>query len=282
MLFPGALGDAVCLEPSVAWLARQGPVSVWMRGPAAEIATLFPARPHIDSLDRAECARLFSPLEGRAPDRPSWLRPFGRIVSFTGGGSPDALARLDAAGADVHPFPARSGSEHAADEMLRRVSGVASEAAVPRLDRSSLGRAIPGRLVVHPGSGGEAKRAPRELFRALARDWAAVSGREARVVLGPAEAAELGWWESSGLLTAVPRDAVSLARELAGGSAYVGNDSGPSHVAAAVGTPGVVLFRTSEPERFGPRGAAVRWLRAGQWREHDTGPVRDALASLVP
>jgi lipopolysaccharide heptosyltransferase I len=49
----------------------------------------------------------------------------------------------------------------------------------------------------------------------------------------------------------------------------VGNDSGPLHVAAALGVPVVALFGPTEPERTGPRGPAkaivLRRLEACPW-----------------
>ena len=40
----------------------------------------------------------------------------------------------------------------------------------------------------------------------------------------------------------------------------VANDSGPAHLAAAVGTPVVVFFGPTDPGRTAPSGAAVRVL----------------------
>ena len=65
--------------------------------------------------------------------------------------------------------------------------------------------------------------------------------------------------------------AVSLAgstslRALAGvarlAAVFVGNDSGPMHVAASQGTPVVGLFGPNTPERYAPRGAPSRVLWA--------------------
>lgn len=282
VLFPGALGDAVCLEPTIEWLARQGPVSVRMRGAAAEVAKLFRVPPRVDSLDRPECGQLFAPLEH--PVRcPSWLESFDRVVSFTGEASVEAAARLHAAGAAVHPFPARTGRQHAADEMLRAVAGEGAARALPQLVLPVSEHRAPGRLVLHPGSGGAAKRAPRRLFVEVAHRWQeSGTGRESRVVLGPAEEHEFDWWDSSGISTARPGDVASLARELGQAGVYLGNDSGPSHVAAALETPSLVLFRASSPKRFGPRGTSVRWLGSDARDVGDADFVWAALQALVP
>jgi ADP-heptose:LPS heptosyltransferase len=39
---------------------------------------------------------------------------------------------------------------------------------------------------------------------------------------------------------------------IAGASLYVGNDSGPAHMAAALGVPAVVIFTASDPAIWGP------------------------------
>jgi lipopolysaccharide heptosyltransferase III len=54
-----------------------------------------------------------------------------------------------------------------------------------------------------------------------------------------------------------------LAALLSLATAYVGNDAGPSHMAAAVGTPCVALFRPCDIDRYRPRGGGmVRIVRS--------------------
>ena len=53
-------------------------------------------------------------------------------------------------------------------------------------------------------------------------------------------------------------DLHDLACWLAGARVYIGNDSGPTHLAAAVGTPVVALFGPSDPAVWAPRGPRVR------------------------
>ncbi len=54
-----------------------------------------------------------------------------------------------------------------------------------------------------------------------------------------------------------------LAAAIAGCSAIVSNDSGPGHIAAAVGTPALVLFGPTSPERWTPPGKLVTSLSLG-------------------
>jgi ADP-heptose:LPS heptosyltransferase len=57
-------------------------------------------------------------------------------------------------------------------------------------------------------------------------------------------------------------DLRGLAAVAARARAFVGNDSGPLHIAASQGTPVVALFGPNTPLRFAPRGAPSRVLWA--------------------
>jgi ADP-heptose:LPS heptosyltransferase len=56
-------------------------------------------------------------------------------------------------------------------------------------------------------------------------------------------------------------DLVDLAGLLAELDLLVTSDTGPMHVASAVGTPLVALFGPADPRRYGPRGPHHRVLR---------------------
>lgn len=268
LLFPGALGDAVCVEPATAWLARGGPLTLYARGAAAEVAALFPCRPEIHSLDAVEVARLFSPEDD--PRTASWLARHDRIVSFTGAAVPDVRRRLAATGRAVcAPFPRPPLRAHASDVFLRAVSGDPDAVApAPRLLAPDGIAQVAGRLAVLPGSGGRDKRAPARRFAAIARRWRDRGG-EACIVLGPAEEGEEGSWQELGAVVR-PGSIAALAGTLASASAFVGNDAGPSHVAAALGVAGVVLYTSTEPQAFGPRGERVVAVRSA-----DSAPSAD-------
>jgi heptosyltransferase III len=67
-----------------------------------------------------------------------------------------------------------------------------------------------------------------------------------------------------------------IKRLIAGASLFVGNDSGPAHMAAALGVPAVVIFGASDPAIWGP------WRTASQVVMAPAGvaQVIDALARL--
>jgi ADP-heptose:LPS heptosyltransferase len=53
-------------------------------------------------------------------------------------------------------------------------------------------------------------------------------------------------------------DLWELACWLARARVYIGNDSGITHLAAAVGTPTLAIFRASDPTIWAPRAPHVR------------------------
>ena len=69
-------------------------------------------------------------------------------------------------------------------------------------------------------------------------------------------------------------DLFAVERWLASARAYIGNDSGITHLAAAVGTPVVALFGASSDARvWAPRGSGVTTLQ--------DATVDEAIAALA-
>ncbi len=114
-------------------------------------------------------------------------------------------------------------------------------------------------VVIHLGSGSPAKCWPAANFHALAsalekRGWhpALLCGpveRERQVAVG-------------GLPALHPPDLRSLAGLLAKAALFIGNDSGPGHIAAAVCTPTLTLFGPTAPRLWAPRGKRSQVLQA--------------------
>jgi ADP-heptose:LPS heptosyltransferase len=101
--------------------------------------------------------------------------------------------------------------------------------------------------IIHPFASSAAKRWPLENFRTVAR----ALGMPVQWCAGPDEQ-----------LDGVVRfdDLYELACWIAKARVYIGNDSGISHLAAAVGTPVVAIFLESDPLIWAPRGKHVRVL----------------------
>lgn len=103
-----------------------------------------------------------------------------------------------------------------------------------------------GSIVLHPFSGSAKKNWPLQQFRELAE------------ILGPV-VWTCGPEESLDGATRFGNLA-DLARWLSGASLYIGNDSGITHLAAAVGAPTLALFGPTDPAIWCPAGARVRWM----------------------
>lgn len=122
------------------------------------------------------------------------------------------------------------------------------------------------RLWLHPGSGSPAKNASIDYFAALATDWAAARGREIVVSFGEADLALLEGARSR--FAHLPCDflvcpsLVVLRRRLAAQAAkFVGNDSGVTHLAAALGIPTVVVYTVTDPAVWRPVGTVTGVVR---------------------
>ena len=154
-----------------------------------------------------------------------------------------ALARLGLPGVDDAPFrlpiPPGLGAQ---GERQRRV----------------LADGWPTVAMLPATRGGNGKQYPLERFAAVAEELAAARAAVV-VVVGPGEealAVDLAERVGAAVApTARPLDEVAAL--LAACDATVGNDSGLTHLAAAVGCPTVALFGPTDPGRTAPVGAAV-------------------------
>lgn len=73
-------------------------------------------------------------------------------------------------------------------------------------------------------------------------------------------------------LTTLPR----LASVLQKSKLFIGNDSGPMHLAAAVGVQTIGLFGPGNPNRFGPVGDKCHYI----WKKQDCPPCRGDICQL--
>lgn len=127
-------------------------------------------------------------------------------------------------------------------------------------------------IVVHPGSGGRRKIWPLRRWWRLLVWLKKACGFEILITLGPAEEyltefaamarARLNARLVQGISTARLAALLSLAR------LYIGNDSGVSHLAAAVGVPVIVIFGPTRPEIWAPVGANVTVVKS-HWVEEE-------------
>jgi heptosyltransferase-3 len=229
--------------------------------------------PRLLSWDRADMAALLTPggvESGRLADE---LSGFDAAVAYTrnrdlvrnlGRRIPRVVAH------DPWP-PAEAG--HASQWLARPLAALGldvtaelpppcsaspEEAGAAAALASELGPAF---IAVHPGSGSQEKNWPAARFASLVRALAV--GAPWLLVEGPADAAAVA------PLTAVPGGLGAhglpiraLGALLAQARLYVGNDSGVSHLAAAWGSPTLVLFGPTAPAVWAPQGERVVVVRS--------------------
>ncbi len=138
-------------------------------------------------------------------------------------------------------------------------------------------------IVINPGASWPSKRWVMDRFASVARQC----GESWRlpVVVTWAGEEERQWADQivaaggPGARLAPPTTLPELAALLALARLFVGSDSGPMHIAAAVGCPCVALFGPTLPEESGPYGTGHRALQA--WHQTGTARARRAAENLA-
>jgi ADP-heptose:LPS heptosyltransferase len=273
VIFPGALGDFMCLLPAIHALAQEARVEVFAK---TEFAAVVPEHIRVKTLQRFEINRLFVRGAALEPGVREFFACYQSIYSWMGSSQPVFSAELNAVApgrARLFPFRGTDPAMHQTDYYLSCLS--LTQKTLPALNIPLLPDALEwrrefleghhleqkARLLMVPGSGAREKNWPAGYFTVLGRWWRERVGGEVIVLLGPVEA-ERGGFE------ALPEDFIiernlSLAQVTALLSAahlYVGNDSGVTHLAAAVGVPVAAIFGPSDPRQWAPRGAKVSLL----------------------
>jgi heptosyltransferase-2 len=103
----------------------------------------------------------------------------------------------------------------------------------------------PGRRVlIHTGAAQPTRRWPADRYQELAR-----------------RIGSLGWSVEvvDDSLVGVP----ALVDKIASADRFVGNDSGPGHIAALLGVPTFTIFGPQLPEKFAPIHKEARWIEGG-------------------
>ena len=138
-----------------------------------------------------------------------------------------------------------------------------------------------GPIVIHPGSGSGKKCWPAERFLELAR-LLSKSGRAVKVILGEVE---LEQWpkeriEQFARIAQLRQTAsvVELMETISSASTFIGNDSGPGHLAGILGVPTVSIFGPKDPTRWKPLGPQVRIVQ-GEWDAITAASILEMLQS---
>lgn len=276
MIHPGALGDVLLAIPALRALKRQWPDERLCLAAQPRIGALLAALEVVDEWSAFESLGL-EPLfvDDGEPVRVAAVQAAARVMCWFGAGEPVFVRRLSALapGARIaSPAPeagttvwerlvVTTGASAADGREPVPVAPALEDAGRRALAAAGWDGAAP-LVMIHPGAGGLAKRWPAEGFAGVLD--AVDEPRRLTVVLhaGPADG------EAVAALTArlarptvVLRDPPlpALAGALRHVRAYLGNDSGVSHLAAAVGAPALILF-TASSLAWRPWSPAARLL----------------------
>lgn len=281
LLRGGAIGDFIMTLPVLQALRQHWPlarIDIWGYPHIAELAVAAGLAESVVSLDHAEMARFFVPQPAFTDDQVAAVRSFDLIFNYLHDPVGQVRSNLLLAGAKQ----VLSGSPiikqgHAIPFLLEPLQALAiyETDRVPELDLSGEARAegrkrlralgVKGRpVVVHPGSGRLANTWPVERFMDIVRRLQ-VQGQDVVLVLGEADAeiAATLMREMPDLPRLQHLTLLELAATLTESARFLGNDSGITHLAAAVGVPVIALFGPSEAGTWAPRGrGGVRVLNA--------------------
>jgi heptosyltransferase-2 len=290
----GALGDFLLTLPVLHALRTCAPASrleVLAYPGIASLARTSGLVDQVRSIEYGPLAGFFTRGATLDPELQKYFGSFDLVVSYLY--DPDGIFAENLRTSGVKRLvegPSRvTGTSHAIDQLAAPLATLGIPLA-GRSTRLAVASAAETRttLALHPGSGSPAKNWPTNCWRELAeRLLEAQPNIRIAIVGGEADAAALqsmrsltanarvSFWEN------LPMD--TLASRLAGSALYAGHDTGISHLAAATGTPCLLLFGPTDPGIWAPPHDHVRVLRApaGKLEELSVSTVMSALRPML-
>lgn len=242
LIRPGAVGDFIVSLPALESL-RADYTEVWCASQNVALARFADSAQSVvaSGLDRVGLLP--------AEEVVRFLRSFDSIVSWYGTHNPEfreLVGKLELPFRFLPSLP--SGRQHSVEFYLNqaRELGAAPRSRFPEIQCPAAERTF---AVIHPFASSARKRAPMALFEESASRLS--TKMPVHWLCGPEEklenAVEIG-------------DLYELACWLRRARIFVGNDSGISHLAAAVGTPVQAFFRITDPRTWAPRGPSVNTI----------------------
>lgn len=181
----------------------------------------------------------------------------------------------------VDPRPTTATREHRRHitsqwaEHIRHAGWPVSDPTPARIDVGDRTKfrsaARPRRILVHPGSGGEAKCWPLDRFFQVAD---MLNQADVAWMLGPAELELARSVQARDEPLLVEDDLAKAAEQMSGFDLYLGNDSGMTHLAAALGLKTIAIFAATDPRIWRPLGDHVSVVAPDE--------VKDSMETITP
>jgi heptosyltransferase-2 len=279
----GAIGDFILTLPAIAALRRQFPqahLEVLGYPHIAQLAVAGGLADRVQPIEARGLAGFFARSGTLEPDLMNYFSEFDLVISYLY--DPDEIFKTNVCRCSVGQFivgphrPDETERIHATQVYLKPLERLAIFDAdpVPRLSfnpqplgaakRSGDGSPL-NQLALHPGSGSEKKNWPETKWAGLIQQIMATTNWDLLLVGGEAEGERL-----RRLAAVLPPARCSiaqglplaeLAQRIQSGAAFVGHDSGITHLAAAVGLPCVVLWADTLEEVWRPQGGPLVILK---------------------
>ena len=269
----GAIGDFILTLPAIAALRRQFPqahLEVLGYPHIAQLAVAGGLADRVQPIEARGLAGFFARNGTLEQDLMDYFSEFDLVISYLY--DPDEIFKTNVIRCLVKQFivgphrPDESERLHATQVYLKPLEQLAIFDAdpVPRLSLNSQPSTL-NQLVLHPGSGSEKKNWPETKWAGLIQQIAATTNWNLLLVGGEAEGERLqrlaGAMPPVRCSIAQGLPLAELAQRIQSGAAFVGHDSGITHLAAAVGLPCVVLWPDTLEEIWRPQGERLVVLR---------------------
>jgi heptosyltransferase III len=269
----GAIGDFILTLPAIAALRRQFPqahLEVLSYPHIAQLAVAGGLADRVQPIEARGLAGFFARDSKFEPDLMDYFSEFDLVISYLY--DPDEIFKSNVRRCLFGQFiagphrPNEAEPIHATQAYLKPLERLAIFDAdpVPRLTFNSQPLTL-NQLALHPGSGSEKKNWPEAKWTELIGWLTGSTKLDLLLVGGEAEGKRL-----ERLAAAMPPERrhvaqslplLELARRLQSCAAFVGHDSGISHLAAALGLPSLVLWADTLEEIWRPQGERVVILR---------------------
>ncbi|MDG1891599.1 MAG: glycosyltransferase family 9 protein [Verrucomicrobiota bacterium] len=275
----GAIGDFILTIPVLQALKAYFPKTHLEVLGYPRVANLAVEAGWAQATKSIEAPGLVRFFAAKGPVPPEWLHYFSQfdiIISYLY--DPDGIFQHNLSYAGKHHFikgphrPDASLKLHAIDVFLKPLEKLAVYETGLLPDLSPLaGARAPSEenqvcVAVHPGSGSPNKNWPLERWTALLELISQVDHIEIRIFGGEAERHQckslMSQLHATKVNLVMHRPLHEVARSIAHCDAFIGHDSGISHMATALGIPSVILWGPSNLHIWGPVGKHVTIIEA--------------------
>lgn len=269
----GAIGDFILTLPAITALRRHFPeayIEVLGYPHIVQLAVEGELVNKARSIEARALANFFARHGELAEDLADYFSEFDLIVSYLY--DPDEIFKTNVGlctGAQFISAPHRpdeSAGIHASKVFLRPLERLAifDPDHVPRLTLSAETPAV-DQLALHPGSGSEKKNWPEIKWAQLLQYFMDSTSFNLLLIGGEAEGGRLArltaQLPANRFRVAQSLPLPELGRRLVRCAGFIGHDSGISHLAAALGLPGLILWGDSAEQIWRPPSEKISILR---------------------